>query len=46
MDKLHSFQASLSKFSAPSEEEMEASNIRMTNIMQQDKEKFPGFSRD
>ena len=46
MDKLHSFQASLSKFSAPSEEEMEASNLRMKNVMDKDRIEYPGFSRD
>jgi|TARA_R110000782_G_scaffold113729_3_gene203889 hypothetical protein len=46
MDKLHQFQASLSTWTAPSEEEMEASNIRMKNIMDQDRIDNPGFSRD
>ena len=46
MSKLHSFQASLSNFVAPSEEEMEASNLRMKNIIDQDRIDNPGFSRD
>jgi hypothetical protein len=46
MSKLHSFQASLSNFVAPSEEEMKASNLRMKNIIDQDRIDNPGFSRD
>jgi len=46
MSKLHSFQASLSNFVAPSEKEMKASNLRMKNIIDQDRIDNPGFSRD
>ena len=46
MNKLHDFQASLSKFVAPSSQDIDQSKINMGNIINQDRIDNPGFSRD
>ena len=46
MNKLHDFQASLSKFVAPSSQDIEQSKTNMANIINQDRIDNPGFSRD
>lgn len=46
MFKLHDFQASLSKFVAPSQDDIDQSRNNMANIINQDRIDNPGFSRD
>ena len=44
--KIHKLQSELSTWTTPSAEDMEASNQRMNNIIDQDRIDNPGFSRD
>ena len=46
MFKLHEFQASLSNFVAPSQDDIKQSRNNMANIINQDRIDNPGFSRD